>query len=122
MRIGRPCAVVLVLALGVTGAFAASLSASTGTLGAARVATPRCTAAGLSVLQNLSSGTVVSVTVANLPSACGNATLQVTVNNGAANASGSGTVPAAGGSVTITLGSAPAVAAAEQTDLVIIGP
>jgi len=34
------------------------------------------------VLQNLSAGTVVSVTVGALPAACGGATLQATVNNG----------------------------------------
>ena len=101
---------------------AASLSLTSGTLGAATTATPRCTAAGLSVLQNLSAGTVISVTVGTLPAACGGATLQVTVNNGATNASGSAAVPGGGGSVTVTLGSAPAVTASEQTDLVLVGP
>jgi hypothetical protein len=74
------------------------------------------------VLQNLSAGTVVSVTVSGLPAACGTAILQVTVNNGTVNVSGSAAVPAAGGSVTVTLASAPAVTRSEQTDLVLIGP
>jgi hypothetical protein len=74
------------------------------------------------VFQNLSAGTVVSVTVGVLPAACAGATLQVTVNNGVANASGSAAVPGGGGSVVVTLGSAPAVTAAEQTDLVVVGP
>jgi hypothetical protein len=101
---------------------AASLAVSSTTLGAARVTTPRCAVAGLTVFQNLSAGTVVSVTVGGLPATCGGGTLQATVNNGTVNAAGSAAVPAGGGSVTVTLGSAPAVAMAEQTDLVVIGP
>jgi hypothetical protein len=116
---------LVLLVLGVAGAgvgAAASLSFSSATLGAARVATPRCTAAGLTVFQNLSAGTVVSVTVGGLPAACGTATLRVTVDNGTVNAAGSAAVPAGGGSVTVTLASAPAVTTVEQTDLVLIGP
>jgi hypothetical protein len=113
------------LLLSVAGASvgaAASLALTSTTLGAATATTPRCTNAGLSVVQNLSVSTVISVTVGGLPAACGGATLQVTVNNGTVNAAGSAAVPAGGGTVTVTLGSAPAVAAAEQTDLVLIGP
>jgi hypothetical protein len=116
---------LVLLALGAAGAVvgaAASLAVTSDTLGAARVATPRCTAAGLTVFQNLSAGTVISVTVGGLPAACGGGTLQVSVNNGAVNAAGSAAVPAGGGSVTVALGSAPAVSTAEQTDLVVIGP
>jgi hypothetical protein len=108
--------------MGVVVGAAASLSFASGTLGAATTATPRCTTAGLPVLQNLSVGTVVSVTVGSLPSACGGGTLQVTVNNGITNGSGSAAVPAGGGAVTVTLGAAPAVTASEQTDLVLVGP
>jgi hypothetical protein len=118
----RTVAVALLTAMGVVVGAAASLSFATGTLGAATTTMPRCTSAGLSVLQNLSTGTVVSVTVGALPAACGGATLQVTVNNGATNGSGSAAVPAGGGSVTVTLGSAPTVTASEQTDLVLVGP
>jgi hypothetical protein len=115
--------VLLVLAAAGAGVgSAASLSISSATLGAAKVASPRCTAAGLTVFQNLSAGTVVSVTVGALPATCATATLEVTVNTGAANASGSAAVPAGGGSVTVTLGSAPAVSMAEETDLVLVGP
>jgi hypothetical protein len=113
--------VLIGAASGVFGA-AASVAFSSDTLGAARAATPRCTSAGLTVFQNLSAGTVVSVTVGGLPAACGGATLQATLNNGAANASGSAAVPAGGGSVTVTLGSAPAVAVADQVDMVLVGP
>jgi hypothetical protein len=118
----RTVAVALLTAVGVVVGAAASLSFASGTLGAATTATPRCTTAGLSVLQNLSAGTVISVTVGALPAACGSGTLQVTVNNGVTNASGSAAVPAGGGSVTVTLGVAPVVTASEQTDLVVVGP
>jgi len=118
----RIVAVILLTATGAVVGVAASVSITSGTLGAATVATPRCTAAGLSVLQNLSAGTVISVSVGVLPAACGGATLQVTVNNGVTNASGSAAVPGGGGSVTVTLGSAPMVTATEQTDLVLVGP
>ena len=118
----RIMAVILLTAAGAVVGVAASLSFTSDTLGAATAATPRCTTAGLSVLQNLSAGTVVSVTVGALPAACGGATLQVTVNNGVTNASGSAAVPGGGGSVTVILGSAPAVTATEQTDLVMVGP
>jgi len=101
---------------------AASMTVSADSIGAAVANTPRCTSAALSVLPNLSSGTVVSVTVANVPSACGGATLQATVNNGVANASGSSVVPAAGGAVTVTLSGAPALVVADQIDLVVVGP
>lgn len=101
---------------------ATSLAITSSTLGAAKVATPRCTAAGLTVFGNLSGSTVSSVTVAGIPSTCGGATLKVTVNNGSVNATGSIAVPVGGGSVTAILGVATAVTAAQQTDLVLIGP
>jgi hypothetical protein len=103
-------------------AMAASLSTSSGSLAGASVTVPRCTTAGLSVVPNFSGATVASVTVSGLPSSCGNGTLQVTVNNGSANGSGSAAIPAAGGAVTVTLGSAPALTAVTQADLVIVGP
>jgi hypothetical protein len=120
--VGRLLGLLLLSAAAAILGAAASLAVTSSTLGAATAATPRCTAAGLSVLQNLSGATVVSVTVSGLPAACGTATLQVTVNTGAANATGSAAVPVGGGSVTVTLGSAPAVSTTEQTDLVLVGP
>lgn len=118
----RLLAVLVLSAAGLSTGFAASVTVGPGSIGTARVSAPRCTTAGLGVIQNLSGSTVVSVTVTNLPSSCGTATLQATVNNGSVTASGSATIPAAGGSVIVTLGSAPAVAVAEETDLVITGP
>jgi hypothetical protein len=118
----RSVAVALLTAVGVVVGAAASLSFAPGTVGAATTTMPRCTTAGLTVLQNLSAGTVISVTVGALPAACGGATLQVTVNNGITNGSGSAGVPVGGGSVTVTLGVSPAVTASELTDLVLVGP
>ncbi len=118
----RLLSILVLSAATATTGFAAAVTVGAGSIGTARISAPRCTAAGLGVVQNLSGSTIVSVTVSSLPSACGNGTLQVTVNNGSTSASGSSAIPAAGGSVTVTLGSAPAVAVAEETDLVITGP
>ncbi len=121
----RPRSTILVavlLAAGGAAAFAASLAATSQSLGMAAIGTPRCTAAGLGVIQNLSAATVISVTVSSLPSGCGNATLQVTVNNLLTSSSGSAAVPSGGGSVTVTLATAVAITAAEEIDLVLTGP
>jgi hypothetical protein len=115
----------LVLAFVLSGTVigaAASLNLSPGTLGAGQLATPRCTTANLGVLHILSGSNVASVTVSGLPAACGGGTLQATVNNGTTNSSGSAVVPAAGGSVTITLAAAVPVSQAAQTDIVVVGP
>jgi hypothetical protein len=101
---------------------AASATFTAGRLGAATTAVPRCTAAGLGVVQSLSGSNVATITVSGLPAACGGASLVATVNNGSVNSSGSGTVPAGGGSVTVTFSVPPAVAAIEQTDIVLVGP
>lgn len=113
---------LLLTGLGAVVGAAASLSVSPGSLGAATLTIPRCSAAGLSVVQNLSVSLVVSVTVGGLPSSCGGALLQVGVHNGLTSGSGSATVPAGGGSVTVTLGVAVALTTVEQTDLVVVGP
>ena len=118
----RIAAVILVTAMGAVVGSAASLSFASGSLGAATSTTPRCTAAALTVLQNVVAGTVASVTVGAIPAACGGATLQVTVNNGVTNSGGSAVVPGGGGPVTVTIAVPPAVTGAEQTDLVLVGP
>src|SRR5436853_7253912 len=111
----------LTLACAAVG-LASTLSLASDSLGASSISVPRCTAAGLSVLQNLTVGNVVSVTVSGLPAACGAGTLQVTVNNGLTNSSGSAAIPAGGGATTVTLALPVAVTASEQTDLVVVGP
>ena len=118
----RMVGLVLATLAGAVVGVAASLAFSSSTLGAATTTIPRCTTAGLTVVQNLSGGNVASVTVGAIPAACGGATLQVTLNNGATNGSGSAAVPGGGGSVTVTLAATPAVTATEQTDLVLVGP
>lgn len=101
---------------------AASLNLAPDTLGAARVAMPRCTTAALTVVPNLAGSNVASVTVSGLPASCGTATLQVTVANGTTTGSGSAAVPAAGGSVTVALGTTPALTASTRTDILLVGP
>jgi len=120
----RPRSTILavIAPLAAATAFAASLSFAPGSLGADGETVPRCTAAGLGVIQNVSGTTVISVTVSSLPSACGGATLQVAVNNQVTSSSGSTTVPAGGGSATVSLAVAVAITAAEQIDLVLTGP
>jgi hypothetical protein len=113
--------IFVTLACAVIG-LAASVVVSSGSLGASTISVPRCTSAGLSVLQNLTAATVTSVTVSGLPAACGGGTLQVTVNNGVTNSGGSAAIPAGGGSATVTLAVAVGVTATEQTDLVVVGP
>jgi hypothetical protein len=115
----------LVLAIVLSGTVigaAASLNLTTSTVGANRLAAPRCTTANLSVLQNLTGSNVVSVTVSGLPVACGGGTLQAAVNNGTANSTGSTAVPGGGGSVTVTLAAAVPVSEAAETDIVVVGP
>lgn len=114
-------ALMLTIALASVG-LAASLTAGSDSLAAARVATPRCTATGLLVAPNLSGANVASVTVSALPAACGSATIQAAVNNGLTSSSGSATVPVGGGSVTVTLAIAVAATTGEQVDVVMIGP
>jgi hypothetical protein len=118
-RIGLTLAIVL---SGTLIGAAASLNLTSGTLGANRLATPRCTAANLGVLQNLSGSNVASVTVSGLPAACGGGTLQAAVNNGTTSSTGSAAVPAAGGSVTVTLPATVPVGEAAETDIVVVGP
>lgn len=123
LRAGRGFTIAAVLVFaGCSLGMAASLTFSTPSVGGARAATPRCTNAGLAVVPNLSGANVVSATVSGLPAACGNATIQVAVNNGSASGTGSGTVPAGGGSVTVTLGSAVASTAGAEIDLILTGP
>lgn len=118
----RLASVALLGAAGFVVGAAASLALSSASLGAAAAATPRCTNAGLTAFQNLTVSSVTSVTVGAIPAACGNATLQVTVNNGLTSSSGSAAVPAGGGSVVVTLAAAVLVTLAEETDLVLVGP
>ncbi len=103
-------------------AAAMSLTMTSGTLGASTVSSPRCVASGLSVIQTLTASAVSSVSVGALPAACGGGVLRVAVHNGVTSSEGSATIPAGGGTVTVTLAVAVPVTLAEQTDLVVSGP
>jgi len=73
------------------------------TTGAGNSAIAHCDTDGVTTAYNLNTTNVTSVTVSNIASACGGATMKITVNNQVTNSSGSGTVPAGGGSLTITV-------------------
>ena len=55
---------------------------------------PRCDTDGVTIVPVLSGANVASVTVGGISANCAGGTLSVNVNNGVANSSGSGVVPA----------------------------
>ncbi len=121
--LGRFVASIIGLTAGTAFVAAAmSLTMTSGTLGASTVASSRCVASGLSVIQTLTVSAVSSVSVGVLPAACGGGILRVAVHNGATSSEGSAAIPAGGGTVTVTLSAAVPVTLAEQTDLVVSGP
>jgi hypothetical protein len=101
---------------------AASVTLATTSVAANQATTPRCASTGLLVIPNLSGANVATVTVSSLPAVCGGATIQAAVNNGATSSSGSATVPAGGGSVTVTLATAVAATVGMELDIVLTGP
>ena len=113
---------VLLTLSGLAVGSAATIGSAPRSIAAARVSVPRCTSAGLLVLPNLSGANVASVTISAIPASCGGATIQATVDNGTANSGGSATVPAAGGSVTVTLASAVAAATSQRIEVLFTGP
>ena len=113
---------VAVVALPLLVAHAASLGAGSQSLGGNSASVSACDSDGVGILQNLSGANVVSVTVSQIASACGNASISAAVNNGTSNSSGSNTVPAGGGSITVTLGAAVAAKDGEEIDVSINGP
>ncbi|MGA2282695.1 MAG: hypothetical protein ABSH07_03305 [Candidatus Dormibacteria bacterium] len=104
---------------------AASLGSSSDTIGAGRVSTPRCTAAAVTVVETVTTKYVTGVTVSNIPSSCGGATLSLTMAEGTTTfySPASQTVPTGGGTVTLTIptNDIPVTAAAEA-DIVMTGP
>lgn len=125
LRLVRPFLRLRVL-LGVTAmtavvGSAASLSASTTTLGSGSAATtPACATSGVSIADGYdASGNVNAVTFSGLPTACVGGTASVTVYNGTTFTSASGTVPSSG---TLTLSISPVVAfnAGTSTDMAVI--
>ena len=119
--------VVVVSSLLPLHGLAASLSATTRTLGDGSASVSRCDTGGMKVVPNF--GTVagqttsfVSATVSSIDAACAAAALSVTVSNGTANATGSGTVAAGGGTMTVTLAAPVLATDSVESDLAIAGP
>ncbi len=99
-------------------ALAASLNRTTNTVGAGNASVGRCDTDGVTTVYGLNTTNVTSVIVSNIASACGGATMKVTVNNQATTSSGTGTVPGGGGSLTVTVSSI-AVTQVMQNEVVI---
>ena len=112
----------IVAVLTSTFGYAASQSTGTKSLGTSSASVSRCDTDGLGIVHNLSGANVISVTVSSISSACATGTLNVNVNNGSANSSGSGTVPAGGGSMTVSLAAGVAADDGMETDVAISGP
>jgi hypothetical protein len=102
--------------------YAASLGSASRALGANKASVSRCDSDGVTIIQNLSGSNVASVTVGSIAAACATGTISVNLNNGSTNQTGTNTVPAGGGSVTVTLASAIAATQAETIQLTISGP
>ena len=115
-------AVLVAAALLASAGFASSLPTASQKLGASSAPVGRCDTDGVTVLQNLSGANVASVTVGGIASACGGGTLSLTLYNGTTSSSGSGLVPAGGGSLTVSLASAVALKDSDRIDIVIPGP
>ncbi len=124
MREARRAALTMAVAALLSSAFGhvSSLSGASKLLGTNSAAVSRCDTDGVSIVQNLSGSNVVGVTIGQIASACGGASLSVNVNNGTANSSGSGTVPAGGGSLTVSLAGGVAAKDSEEIDVSISGP
>ena len=107
-------------------ASAASVTTSTDSLAAANVAVPRCSTAGILVFELVSgagAGTVNSVVLQNVDSACAGGTLTLNVNSGGGTTvSASATVPAGGGQMILTITPAPTIVVGNEVDFVIVGP
>ena len=101
---------------------ATSLPLTSHSLAATSVSVPRCPTTGTTVLENVAGTNITSVTVGAIDATCAGGTLSLTVYNGTATGSGSAIVPAGGGTLTVTLGSAVAFVDNARVDLVVTGP
>lgn len=104
-------------------ASAAKLTVSDGAIAAGKGALATCDANGVTVAQNVSGTDVASVDVAGIDATCAGGTVKVTVRNGTdAAQEGTGTIPAGGGSVTVTLASAVPLKEAHFIGVFLQGP
>jgi hypothetical protein len=101
---------------------ATSIGAASTTLGAGKAGVTGCDTDGITVTQVLTGNNVTVVAVGGIASACGTGSLSVTVNTGTASSTGVATVPAGGGSTTVTLASAVAMKDSDEIDVAITGP
>jgi len=99
-------AVALVLSL-VVG-HAASITTASPSLGGKAATVGRCDTDGFTLVETVvgTSTNVTGVTVSGIAAACAGQTLSAALNNGTTSSSGTATVPAGGGTVTITFASA----------------
>ena len=116
------CGAATAALLSSTYGFAASQAVASNTIGGNSAAVPRCDTDGVTIVPVISGANVSSVTVGGISANCAGGTLSVNVNNGAANSSGSGVVPAGGGSMTVALAVAVAAKDGMETDVAIAGP
>ncbi|HYA01274.1 MAG TPA: hypothetical protein VEK76_13145 [Candidatus Binatia bacterium] len=122
VRIG----LTLVLVVGGAGLVvsdAAGLSTSSRNLGAAQVATPRCSGSlsGIGLTENVPSGTsITTVTLTSVPASCDGAALVLTVSSGSTTGAAAWTV--AGTGTTLTLSTSVPLTSQTQADLVMTGP
>src|SRR4029077_18470517 len=84
---------------------ATTIGTASTTVGAGRASVARCDTDGLTVTQGLTGSGVTVVPAAGVAAACGAGALSATINNGTTSSTGFGTVPAGGGSMTVTLAS-----------------
>jgi hypothetical protein len=101
---------------------AASLAAASNSLAMGRSAVTACDTDGVSVVQVLSGANVTVVTVSGIAPACGNGSISVALNNGSVSSTGTATVPAGGGSTSVTLAAAIAMKDSDEIDVAITGP
>jgi len=97
-------AVALIAAAWMFGpALAASLTSASAGVGSGKSAVARCDTTGVTTVYGLNTTNVTSVVVSNIDSACGGETMKITVSNGLTTSAGTGTVPAGGGSLPISV-------------------
>lgn len=111
------------LVLSVVIVRAAGLSTTSDGVGAAAVSLPRCTTVGQSVVETITSTNITGVTVSGISATCAGGTLAATVNvGGGSTGSGTVTVPAGGGTASVTISPAVAFVGNAEIDTEITGP
>jgi hypothetical protein len=118
---------LLLAAVAVPVAAAATVSISSGTLGAGSGTPAACDGGAPTVVQNVgtvsNATNIVSVDVSGIASACGGGTVQVAVyNNTDVAQEATKAIPAGGGTVNLTLGTPVALKGAHLVSVTLQGP